>query len=284
MYTGNTNQAKTLLMQTPAAGILEPLSIQTPMARMTSDAALAGYTAALPDPKLSAIHKRLTQPMFSPNLESVVVRFLDRSLAKLVPSRRALLPIAKRTTELLIALTVLVLMSPILVAIAVAIKLESRGPVFFRQPRTGKNGDVFDILKFRTMRIHQSSGVAQATKNDARVTTIGSFLRRSSLDEIPQLLNVLKGNMAIVGPRPHAVEHDRLYSRIIPTYTGRFAVRPGLTGWAQVNNLRGETDTVDKMEMRVKFDLEYIRNPSFRFELLILLMTPLVLLSPKNAY
>ncbi len=175
---------------------------------------------------------------------------------------------------------------PVMVIVAIAIKLESRGPVFFRQIRYGFNNQEFSVYKFRTMRHGRppEKGIPQATKDDPRVTRIGAFLRRTSLDELPQFLNVIGGTMSLVGPRPHAVQHNKEYSKRIDGYFARHKVKPGITGWAQINGLRGETNTLDKMEERVKFDHYYIENWSLAFDMKIILKTVLVVLFQKTAY
>ncbi|MGH8778197.1 undecaprenyl-phosphate glucose phosphotransferase [Paraburkholderia sp.] len=166
-------------------------------------------------------------------------------------------------------------LAPLLVAIAVAIKLTSRGPVLFTQQRKGADGRVFRIYKFRTMRPHDEKPgvITQATRNDSRVTRLGAFLRRTSLDELPQFLNVLRGEMSVVGPRPHALEHDELYQKVVNGYIHRYRIKPGITGWAQVNGFRGETDRVEKMQGRVEHDLYYLRNWSFALDMRIVAAT-----------
>jgi putative colanic acid biosynthesis UDP-glucose lipid carrier transferase len=166
-----------------------------------------------------------------------------------------------------------------------AIKLTSPGPVFFRQRRYGLNGEVIDVLKFRSMTVTEDDDkVKQATKGDARITPLGALLRRYSLDELPQFLNVLTGQMSIVGPRPHAVIHNEEYRKQIQGYMLRHKVKPGITGWAQVNGWRGETDTLEKMEKRVEHDLDYIRNWSLLWDLQIIAMTVFGSGARKNAY
>lgn len=192
----------------------------------------------------------------------------------------------KRLEDLIISGVVLTLISPILAIIAIAIKLDSKGPVFFKQQRYGFNNEVFEVFKFRSMTVGDSNSgdTAQATRNDRRVTRVGKFLRRSSLDELPQLLNVLFGDMSVVGPRPHAVQHNIEFANIISEYYARHNVRPGITGWAQVNGLRGETDTLEKMTRRVEFDLHYIEHWSLLLDLKILLMTSCVVWFQDTAY
>ncbi|HKY85935.1 MAG TPA: undecaprenyl-phosphate glucose phosphotransferase [Pseudorhodoplanes sp.] len=191
----------------------------------------------------------------------------------------------KRVFDLTAALGLLLLASPLLALIAVMIRLDSPGPALFRQRRNGFNQREFRVFKFRTMTtLDDGNVVRQATRNDGRVTRIGRFLRRTNLDEVPQLLNVILGDMSLVGPRPHAVAHNSEYEERIGLYARRHNVKPGITGWAQVNGLRGATDSIDKMQRRVEYDLFYIDHWSVLFDIKILLMT---LLSPRayrNAY
>jgi Undecaprenyl-phosphate glucose phosphotransferase len=185
----------------------------------------------------------------------------------------------KRWFDMVAAGAALILLSPLFAAIAVLIKFDSRGPVFFKQRRRGYNTEEFRIWKFRTMTsLDDGDVIVQATENDCRVTALGNILRRTSLDELPQLINVLKGEMSLVGPRPHAVAHDRYFERHIERYPRRLNVKPGITGWAQVNGFRGETRTEEAMRQRVEYDLYYIDNCSVGFDLYILLLT---LISPK---
>ncbi|MEM9989108.1 MAG: exopolysaccharide biosynthesis polyprenyl glycosylphosphotransferase, partial [Pseudomonadota bacterium] len=174
---------------------------------------------------------------------------------------------------------------PIMALCALAIRLEGPGPVFFIQHRQGFAGEIFPIVKFRTMRVMENDGVVkQAQKDDARITKVGQFLRRYSLDELPQLWNVLRGDMSLVGPRPHALSHDEYYMQIIADYAFRHKVKPGITGWAQVNGFRGETADDETMKARIRFDLAYIENCSLWFDLRILIMTIAAVIMPKNAY
>lgn len=193
---------------------------------------------------------------------------------------------AKFAFDRAFALAVLVPLLPVLAALAVAVKLSSPGPVLFRQRRKGVDGREFDILKFRTMRVHrqQPGVVRQASRNDARITPVGAFLRRTSLDELPQFFNVLFGQMSVVGPRPHAIEHDDFYRRLVDGYMYRYRVRPGITGWAQVNGYRGETRKVEAMAARVKFDLFYMQNWSFWFDIKIILLTIVRGFAGRNAF
>ncbi len=191
----------------------------------------------------------------------------------------------KRAEDLLLGSLFLVLAAVPMLGLAIGVKLTSNGSVFFRQKRYGLNGRVVEVLKFRTMTSSDDgANVPQARRDDARVTPFGRFLRSTSLDELPQLLNVLAGQMSLVGPRPHAVAHNEQYRRLVHGYMLRHKIKPGITGWAQVNGLRGETDTLEKMQQRVEHDLEYLRNWSLWFDLRILLATVAAVLSRKNAY
>lgn len=191
----------------------------------------------------------------------------------------------KALEDRLLGLLILVLISPVLLIIAAAIKLDSQGPVFFRQARMGWSGRVFHIWKFRSMYVHQPEAgvIRQATRNDPRVTRVGAFLRKTSLDELPQIFNVLMGEMSLVGPRPHAVQHDELYSKGINAYFARHNIKPGITGLAQVRGLRGETTDIERMQARIEADIEYINNWSLWLDFSILLRT-LGALTGKNAY
>ncbi|ODN42965.1 undecaprenyl-phosphate glucose phosphotransferase [Piscirickettsia litoralis] len=192
----------------------------------------------------------------------------------------------KAAEDRILAGIILTLISPLMVIIAVLVKLGSRGPVFFKQKRYGCDGREIEVYKFRSMVVHQESSgkVTQASKNDNRITAIGGFLRRTSLDELPQFINVLKGDMSIVGPRPHAIAHNEEYKDLVDQYMQRHLVKPGITGWAQVSGFRGETDTLDKMEKRVQYDLYYIRNWSLWFDIKIIFKTIFKGFTHKNAY
>jgi len=191
----------------------------------------------------------------------------------------------KNAFDWLGALMLVILLSPIFLTLSLLIKFTSPGPVFFRQRRHGVGGEAIEILKFRTMKLHKEikGQVTQAGQNDERVTGFGRFLRKTSLDELPQLFNVLKGEMSLVGPRPHAIEHNELYKSRIPKYMLRHKVRPGMTGWAQVNGYRGITESNEKMALRIEHDLWYIQNWSLWLDLKILMMTPFVMIH-RNAY
>jgi putative colanic acid biosynthesis UDP-glucose lipid carrier transferase len=191
----------------------------------------------------------------------------------------------KRAFDVGLASTALLLSWPVLLAIAAAIKISSPGPVLFKQRRYGLNGEEILVYKFRSMRVCEDGPVvSQATKRDGRVTPLGAFLRRSSLDELPQILNVLEGKMSFVGPRPHAVAHNEAYRKLINGYMIRHKVRPGITGWAQVNGLRGETSTVDQMHERVLYDLDYLKNWSLWLDMKIIAKTALTVAHARNAY
>jgi len=165
------------------------------------------------------------------------------------------------------------------------VKLTSPGPAIFRQRRYGLDGEEIVVYKLRSMTVTEDGEVVrQATRSDSRITPLGAFLRRSSLDELPQFINVLQGRMSIVGPRPHAVAHNELYRKLIKGYMQRHKVRPGLTGWAQVNGLRGETESVEKMKARIDFDLDYLRNWSLRLDLYIIAKTAWIVLKGQNAH
>jgi putative colanic acid biosynthesis UDP-glucose lipid carrier transferase len=180
----------------------------------------------------------------------------------------------KRLVDIAGAGLLLLLLAPLLVLLGVLIRLESRGPALFRQRRSGLDGNIFVIYKFRTMTVAEDGDVVvQASRNDCRVTRLGRYLRRSSVDELPNLINVLLGQMSLVGPRPHALAHDRHWSRIIPDYNSRFLAKPGITGLAQVEGWRGETPTYESMARRIAFDLDYIRHWSIGLDLTIFLRT-----------
>jgi putative colanic acid biosynthesis UDP-glucose lipid carrier transferase len=193
--------------------------------------------------------------------------------------------LVKRVSDMVLAAAILVLISPLLLAIAIGVKLTSEGPVVFRQRRNGLDGEEIIVYKFRSMNAQDNGPVVrQASKADPRITRFGAFLRRTSLDELPQFINVLQGRMSIVGPRPHAVAHNEEYRRLIKAYMVRHKVKPGITGWAQVNGHRGETDTIEKMKARVEYDLEYLRNWSLGLDLQIIVRTIRLVFFDRNAY
>ncbi|MDQ7727266.1 undecaprenyl-phosphate glucose phosphotransferase [Halomonas sp. SpR8] len=192
----------------------------------------------------------------------------------------------KRSEDIVIGALILLLITPVCAAIAIAIKMSSPGPILFKQYREGSNGRCFKVYKFRSMYVHKEDDgqVTQAKKNDCRITPIGAFLRRTSLDELPQFFNVLQGRMSIVGPRPHALAHNEQFKSLVESYMRRHKVKPGITGWAQVNGLRGETDTLHKMQRRVEHDLWYIDNWSLWLDLKIIFLTIFKGFMNKNAY
>jgi len=193
--------------------------------------------------------------------------------------------VIKRAADIVVSLLILILAAPVLLAIALAVKLTSPGPVIFRQRRYGLDGREIVVYKFRSMRVTEDGGaILQARRGDPRLTVVGGFLRRTSLDELPQFFNVLQGRMSVVGPRPHAVAHNETYRKLIKGYMVRHKVKPGITGWAQVNGYRGETETLDKMKARIDFDLDYLRNWSLRLDLYIIARTVWVVLKGEQAY
>ena len=192
---------------------------------------------------------------------------------------------AKRALDMVVATLAILLLLPVLVVVACAVAADSKGPVIFAQRRTGLGGKTFAIFKFRSMRVTEDGAeVKQAVENDARITRVGRIIRKLSLDELPQLFNVLAGDMSLVGPRPHAVAHDDYYGARIANYGLRFKVKPGITGWAQVNGARGETPTLDIMQDRINYDAWYARHRNLALDIKILAMTPLEVISTRNAY
>jgi Undecaprenyl-phosphate glucose phosphotransferase len=226
--------------------------------------------------------------------EPILDRFDEVQILKVGPIARLQLTrmplsrlelLEKRIVDVLLASVALLLLTPLLVATAILIKLDSPGPVFFLQRRFGFNQQPFQIIKFRSMRTTDDGPVIrQAQKHDPRVTRVGRWLRRFNIDEMPQLINVIKGDMSLVGPRPHAVAHDREFEQRIFSYARRHNVKPGITGWAQIHGFRGETDTDEKMRLRIEHDLHYIDNWSVWLDLQILLRTVISRASYRNAY
>jgi exopolysaccharide biosynthesis polyprenyl glycosylphosphotransferase len=196
----------------------------------------------------------------------------------------------KACFDRVVGAVLLLIAAPVMLAVAAAIKLDSPGPVLFRQKRYGFNNELIEVFKFRSMYVNQTDANAAklVTRGDPRITKVGRFIRKTSLDELPQLINVvLQGNLSLVGPRPHAIQAkaaERLYEQVVDGYFARHRVKPGITGWAQINGWRGETDTQEKLEHRVEHDLFYIENWSVIFDLYILLLTPFRLLNTENAY
>ena len=185
-----------------------------------------------------------------------------------------------------ISLAAIIALSPLLISLAIAVRLSSPGPIIFKQVRDGWDGSKFHVFKFRSMYQHEAKTVVeQAKRNDSRVTPVGAFIRRTSLDELPQLFNVLNGSMSLVGPRPHAESHNVYYSDKVNAYLARHRIKPGITGLAQINGCRGETENIEDMEKRVEYDLAYISNWSPLLDLKILIATPMRLISKAgNAY
>ncbi|MGF7005860.1 undecaprenyl-phosphate glucose phosphotransferase [Aminobacter sp. BE322] len=197
--------------------------------------------------------------------------------------------VAKRTFDIVFSLIGIVAFSPVMIATAIAIKLDSKGPVLFKQKRHGFNNEVIEVYKFRSMYAEQADPTARkaVTKNDPRVTRVGRFIRKTSIDELPQFFNALFGSLSLVGPRPHAVaaqSHNLLYNEVVDGYFARHKVKPGVTGWAQINGWRGEMDTDEKIRKRTEFDLYYIENWSLWIDVKILFLTPIRLLDTENAY
>ncbi|MBP8285235.1 MAG: undecaprenyl-phosphate glucose phosphotransferase [Rhodoferax sp.] len=213
---------------------------------------------------------------------TVGIPMIDISVSPIFGNRQLI----KATLDYTVATLALILLSPLMLLIALAIKLTSSGPVLFKQKRHGWNDEEIWVYKFRSMMVHQESdgAVTQAQRHDPRVTALGRFLRRTSLDELPQFINVLQGHMSVVGPRPHALQHNQQYKVLIPKYALRHKVKPGITGWAQVCGFRGETDTLEKMEQRIQHDLYYLENWSIWLDIRIILITPFASLLNNNVY
>jgi putative colanic acid biosynthesis UDP-glucose lipid carrier transferase len=198
---------------------------------------------------------------------------------------RGMSALRKCAIDIVLASIGLILAGPLMLCVAAAVKLTSAGPVLFKQRRYGLNGEEIIVYKFRSMRVCEDGAlVTQASRNDQRITPLGRLLRRTSIDELPQILNVLQGKMSLVGPRPHAVAHNEQYRKLISGYMIRHKVRPGITGWAQVNGLRGETDTVEKMRARIEYDIDYLKNWSLRLDFKILLRTAMLVLRDEQAF
>jgi len=244
-------------------------------------------SAAAPSRALPSARPRLTSitppvpPLASeaPAPVEVVRKATDVAPAKLTS------PVggwSKRAFDIFASSSALVVLAPLLVATAIAVKMDSPGDAIFQQERGGLGGKTFRIFKFRTMSVMENRGVVQAVHHDARITRLGAFLRRSSWDELPQLINVLKGDMSIIGPRPHALEHDIYFHTVDATYPERFSARPGVTGLAQVNGCRGPTETAEKIRARTKFDVEYVRNWTWWREVEIVAATVALLFWKKD--
>ena len=212
----------------------------------------------------------------------VGIPMVDISASPMFGSRK----VTKAVLDYTVASIALLLLSPVMLAVALAVKLTSKGPVLFHQKRHGWNGEEITVYKFRSMAMHAEAAgtVTQAKRQDPRVTRVGRFIRKTSLDELPQFINVLQGRMSVVGPRPHALAHNDQYVQQIPRYALRHKVKPGVTGWAQICGYRGETDTIDKMEGRIKHDLFYLENWSIWLDIKIIALTPLAAIENKNVF
>lgn len=247
--------------------------------------------ATLIEQAIVELRRQALPVMLLPDLQSVsyISRPAELGPLPVFELKRAALGsselLMKRTLDVSIALVALLVLSPLLLATAIAIKLESRGPVFFRQRRHGFNNTEFRIFKFRSMRVTEDGPqIKQAVRDDPRVTRVGSFIRKSSIDELPQLFNVIKGEMSLVGPRPHAIAHNEAWMLMVENYAQRHNILPGITGLAQVNGFRGEADTPDKIDSRVKLDLEYIESWSLALDIQILVKTVAVMFFQRTAY
>jgi putative colanic acid biosynthesis UDP-glucose lipid carrier transferase len=193
--------------------------------------------------------------------------------------------LVKRTSDIVLSILILLMLLPLMLLLSIGVKLSSPGPVIFKQRRYGLDGKEILVYKFRSMTVCDDGEVVkQATKDDERITRFGAFIRKTSLDELPQFINVLQGRMSIVGPRPHAVAHNEIYRKAIKGYMIRHKVKPGITGWAQVNGCRGETEIIDKMEKRIEYDIEYLRNWSLSLDFWIIIKTALIIVKDRNAY
>lgn len=247
-----------------------------------------GMRLALSALRHSTANIRLVPDLFALKLinqgvsEVVGIPMLDLSASPMTGDVR----LVKAAQDYVVGSLILLLISPLMLVIAVAIKLTSKGPVLYKQRRHGWNGEKIWVYKFRSMYVHSEKDfqITQASRHDKRITPLGAFLRRTSLDELPQFINVLQGRMSIVGPRPHAVVHNEHYKELVPGYMLRHKVKPGITGWAQINGYRGETDTLDKMQKRVEFDLHYIEHLSLALDLKIILATVFKGFVHRNAY
>ena len=247
-----------------------------------------GMREALDALRYSTANIRLVPDLFALKLinhgvsEVVGIPMLDLSASPITGDMRLI----KTAQDYLLGSLILLLISPLMLGIAVAIKLTSKGPVLYKQHRHGWNGEKIWVYKFRSMSVHTEKDfqITQAARGDKRITPLGAFLRRTSLDELPQFINVLQGHMSIVGPRPHAVVHNEHYKELLPGYMLRHKVKPGITGWAQINGYRGETDTLEKMQKRVEFDLHYIENLSLALDLKIIVATVFKGFVHRNAY
>ncbi len=285
-----------------AAGTLEgvPLRPLSELGRFVREGGVDEVWISLPlqesavlEPVLAQLRQSTANIRYAPDLlglfllnrgvtEILDTPMLDLSASPMLGIDHAL----KRAEDVLLSLLILLLASPVMLLIAIGIKLDSPGSVLYRQRRHGWDGRQIEVWKFRSMHVHREPDgeVIQARRDDPRLTRFGALLRRTSFDELPQFFNVLQGRMSIVGPRPHAIEHNQTYVQLIEHYALRHKVKPGITGWAQVNGWRGETDTVEKMRRRVEHDLYYIEHWSLLFDLRIIALTPVRVFADRNAY
>jgi len=248
----------------------------------TKESLELGTATALPNTAATALHSANAPRLDDTELGNwrSLVRVEDSTLRPIAGFGAAL----KRLEDFVFASVALVVLFPLMAVISVVIKLDSTGPALFCQARNGRNREIISVYKFRTMHQHGSSEFRQAERDDPRVTRIGAFLRRTSLDELPQLFNVLQGSMSMVGPRPHPLKLDDDFKYTIPALASRYAVKPGITGWAQINGYRGETRRISDMVGRIEHDRHYIRNWSLWFDLKILVITVFKGWTHKNAY
>ncbi|WP_434110061.1 undecaprenyl-phosphate glucose phosphotransferase [Paraburkholderia caffeinilytica] len=286
-----------------ASDLIEGVPVERDYGRMLQlvrQRAIRELWLALPISKEKAIHRFVTDLKndfvnirFIPDVRSLTL--FNQPMVDLlgVPAiNLAASPITdlrvlpKRIFDRLFALAALTALSPVMLVIAVMVKASSPGPVFFRQKRKGIDGNQFEIYKFRSMKMHKEEAgkITQATRRDPRITAVGAFLRRTSLDELPQFINVLRGEMSVVGPRPHALEHDDIYKDLVKGYMHRYRIKPGITGWAQINGYRGETDRIEKMMGRVKLDLYYMQHWTFWLDIKIVVLTLWKGFVGNNAY
>ena len=223
--------------------------------------------------------------MSSELTRDTVMKAVFPALDGFAPSSAPASLFAKRAFDLVVGIALLLIFTPVMVLVSLAVALESPGPVLFCQKRTGRGGKTFPIFKFRSMRVMEKGGeVRQAVEGDDRITRVGCVIRKLSLDELPQLFNVIAGQMSLVGPRPHAILHDDYYGARIAAYALRQQVKPGITGWAQVNGSRGATPTIEDMRQRVDLDVWYVAHHSVALDLKILVRTPMAVLSTRNAH
>ncbi|MGE0023172.1 MAG: undecaprenyl-phosphate glucose phosphotransferase [Hyphomicrobium sp.] len=261
-----------VIVALPLAGEQRLIDVASRISELPADVRLPAQATSI----------RLARRLYSHVGEVAMIDLHDRPIADWGH-------VAKWVFDKTIGLSALVLLAPVMALVALAIKLDSRGPVLFRQKRYGFNNELIEVLKFRSMHTALSDANADrlVTRSDPRVTRVGRFIRRTSLDELPQLFNVLTGELSLVGPRPHALAakaEDQLYNEVVARYFARHKVKPGITGWAQISGWRGETDTREKIEKRVEHDLYYIENWSVFFDIYILAATPFALLKSENAY